>query len=427
MFNEWYARDTSRKIRAVKYAKGMAGEKMSNHALYGYRKDSNNPKHWIIDEEAAEVVRQIFRDCLAGLGTTHIANKLRDAKIDTPATHALKIGFPRSVKPPEIPYDWNAETIARLLSCREYLGHTVNFKTTKKSYKSKKTVYNDPREYSIFENTHEAIIDQDTFDRVQQIRAAGKRRRDASGRVSLFSGMVYCADCGSKLNFSSGASQKPNEDFYKCSGFTTKKKVCGSSHFIRRVVLEQLVLEKIQQVTAFASKCEQEFAEMLRQDNTVKNRKELAESKRKLNQSERRIVELDNIIGQLYEDKVAGVLTSERFMKLSQGYEKEQQDLQVQVAELSRRIAEQEQQTLDLSRFLTQVRKYTHIEELTPTLLNELVERIAIHAPDKSSGKRVVEIDVYFNFVGLVGKLDLPKSSKLEKAMKSSKDSNAKS
>ena len=277
-------------------------------------------------------------------------------------------------------------------------------------------LFNDPSQYVIFENTHKAIIDQDTFDRVQQIREAGKRRRNSSGRVGLFSGLAYCADCGSKMTLSSGASLKPERDNYSCSGFRTKKKTCESAHFIRRVVLERLVLEKIQHVTSFAAEYESEFVEMLRQDGADKSRKELLASKRKLAQSESRIAELDHIIQRIYEDNISGKLTDERFMKLSRGYEAEQQKLQEQVTELAEQIAAQEQKTLDVSRFLKQVRKYTHVEELTPTLLNELVERIEIHAPDKSSGKRAQEIDVYFNFVGLIDELDFeePKASKIE-------------
>jgi uncharacterized protein YeeX (DUF496 family) len=248
------------------------------------------------------------------------------------------------------------------------------------------------------------------------LRAAGKRRRTKSGRLRLLSGIAYCADCGSRMYLSSGSCLKPEQDNLVCSGFRTKKKVCDSSHYIRLVVLEQSVLACIQQVVAFATEYEREFAEILRQDSALKSRKELAERKRRLSQSERRIAELDSIVQRLYEDFVSNRLTEDRFIKLSQGYEKEQQDLQIQTAELSQQISEQEKQTLDLERFLKQVRKYTQVTELTPTLLNELVERIVIHEPCKADGKRIVDIDVYFNFVGLIEKLELPKPDSLETA-----------
>ena len=216
------------------------------------------------------------------------------------------------------------------------------------------------------------------------------------------------------MYLSSGASKTPEQDSYTCSGFRTKKRTCESAHYIRRIVLEKLVLEQIQHVTSFAAEYEHEFVGLLKQNGADKSRQELAQAKRKLTQTESRIAELDTIIQKLYEDKVTGVLTNERFMKLSQGYEAEQQALQEQMTELTEYVATQERKTLDLSRFLKQVRKHTCIDELTPTLLNELVERIEIHAPDKSSGKRTQEIDVYFNFVGLIGKLDFdePKAPK---------------
>jgi hypothetical protein len=407
--NEWYARDTSKKIRAVFRAKGLSGESLCVHLPYGYRKDPDNPKRWAVDEEAAEVVRQIFRWCLAGLGTTHIANRLRENRIDTPAHHAQKLGGAQPTRLSDDPYDWGTYAVAAILSRREYLGHTINFKTHCKSYKSKKTVRNDPSDYAVFENTHEAVVDQATFDRVQQLRESGKRRHDSSGRLCIFSGLTYCADCGSRMYLSSGASIKPEQDCFICSGFRSKKVQCNSSHYIRRVVLEQMVLAKIQQVTTFAAQYEREFVELLRQSDAEKSRKELTAGKRKLMQSEKRIQELDNIISRLYEDKVNGVLTNDRFVKLSQGYEQEQADLARETETLAMQISVQEQQTLDVSRFLAQVRKHTHVTELTPTLLNELVERIEVHAPDKSSGKRKQQIDVVFNYVGAVGTLDLPK------------------
>lgn len=223
----------------------------------------------------------------------------------------------------------------------------------------------------MFENTHEAIVDEETFERVQELRAKGKRRRASSGRVSLFSGMAYCADCKAKMYFSSGASRTPEQDNYACSGFRTKKQVCSHSHYIRRVVLESAVLEQIRRVTVFYAEHEQEFMELLKRDSADKSRKELAGAKRKLTQAEHRISELDTIIQRLYEDHVAGKLTDERFMKLSRGYEQEQRELAEQTEALARQLAQQEQKMLDLSLFLKRVRKYADVTELTPTMLNE--------------------------------------------------------
>jgi len=404
IMNEWYARDTSKKVRAVFRAKGMAGEPITTHVPYGYIRDPNDKKRCVVDEESAEVVRRIFRWCMAGLGPGHIATKLRETRTDCPSYRAARLGTP-GMRPPEIPWAWRDTIVSDILARAEYLGHTVNFKTYHKSYKNKKTMRNDPSQHVIFENTHEAIVDQDTFDRVQQIRA-GKRRKNSNGRVGLFSGLTYCADCGSKMYLSSSASRPPEQDNYTCSGFRMKSRDCGSSHYIRRVILERLALEQIQHVTDYAAGYEREFVELLKRKGADKSRKELAALKRKQAQAGNRVTELDTIIRGLYEDKVTGVLTAERFVQLSRGYEAEQRELTAQAAELAEQIAAQEQKTLDLNRFLAQVRKHTRVEELTPTLLNELVERIEIHAPDKSSGKRTQEIDVYFNFVGLIGKLD---------------------
>jgi hypothetical protein len=350
---------------------------------------------------------------MEGLGVSVIANKLREAKILCPSHHAMRLSMKSPTRASEIPWDWSPCAITAILSRMEYLGHTVNFKTYRKSYKSKKLLFNDPSEYVVFENTHEAIIDQETFDRVQQIRE-GRRRRTNSGRTGLFSGLAFCADCHSKMHLSCNANDKPEQDFYACSGFRTKKRICGHSHYIRQTVLMRLVLEQIQHVTGFAAQHENEFVELLRQDNADKSRKELAADKRKLAQAQARIAELDGIIQQLYEDKVNGTLTSERFVKLSRGYEQEQRELAAQTTALAEQISAQEQKTLDLSRFMTQVRKHTNVTEITPVMLNELVERIEIHAPDKTSGKRVQEIDIYFNFIGLIGKLDFAKASEPE-------------
>jgi DNA invertase Pin-like site-specific DNA recombinase len=406
IMNEWYARDTSKKIRAVFRAKGMAGEHLSTNVLYGYKHDPNDKKRWVIDEEAAEIVRKIFQWSLAGLGITHIAQKLTEMKVDTPTHHALKLGVNPAGLAKGEPWEWSSSVIAKILARREYLGQTINFKTYRRSYKHKKKLENDPSEYVVFEDTQEAIVDRETFDRVQALREQGKRRHNSSGRLGLFSGLAFCADCKSRMYLSSGSCLKPEQDNYVCSGFRTKKQVCDNSHYIRRVVLERSVLEHIQYVTDYAAEHESGLVELLRQNDADKSRKELVAAKRKLTQAQNRISELDHIIQRLYEDKVAGILTDERFVKLSRGYEQEQADLTVETATLAEKVAAQEQQTLDLSRFLTQVRKYTKVTELTPTMLNELVERIEIHAPDKSSGKRTQQVDVYFNHVGIIGKLD---------------------
>ncbi|MCL2336200.1 MAG: DUF4368 domain-containing protein [Firmicutes bacterium] len=403
--NEWYARDTSKKIKAVFRAKGMAGENICFVPPYGYRKNADNGK-WEIDETAAKVVRQIFQYCLEGLGPTHIANRLQADRIEIPTVYAQNTGLRVYGKLPNDPYGWKGPTVIIILARREYLGHTVNFKTYRKSYKSKKKILHDPGEYVVFENTHPAIIEEEVFERVQQIRV-GKRRTNRSGRVGLFSGLVFCADCGSKMYLSSGACLSPDQDNYVCSGFRTKKTPCESAHFIRRVVLEEVVLREIQDITAFAANHEQELIEILRRDSDDNLKKEIAAGNRRLLLSQKRVHELDNIIQRLYEDNVSGKISDERFVKLSQGYEQEQKDLQTQINVLQKQLASQQEERLGVDRFLSQIRKYTKVTELSPVLLHELVERIEIHARDKRCGKNIQQIDIFFNYVGNIGKLNL--------------------
>ena len=413
ILNEWYARDTSKKVKAVFRAKGMAGEPVCNNPPYGYKKDPDNPKkHWIVDEPSAKVVRQIFQWCMEGVGVSLIALKLCEMRIERPFVYFANAGLRNSNKPILEPYKWNENTVAQILERREYLGHTVNFKTSRKSYKSKKVLMNDPSEYVVFENTHTAIIDVEVFERVQKIRASGKRRRNHSGRVSLLSGLVYCADCKSRLYLSSGASSTPEKDHYVCPNYRKKYRPkanpCISAHYIRRETLEQSVLNYIQQVTEFVAEYEQVFMQKLQSENTDKHQRELALDKKTLSQSEKRILELDGIIQRLYEDMVAGTLTNERFIKLSQNYEQEQSDLTVKVKHLREQIEEQQEISINVEHFLSRIRQYTRITELSTLMLNELIERVEVHAPDKSSGRRVQNIDVQFNYVGDIGELFLP-------------------
>ncbi|MDR1000265.1 MAG: DUF4368 domain-containing protein [Clostridiales bacterium] len=403
--NEWYARDTSKKIKAVFRAKGMAGENICSVLPYGYRKNSETGK-WEIDEVAAQVVRQIFQYCLEGLGPTHIANKLQAARVEMPIVYAHNTGQRTYGRLPDNPYGWEDSTIVRILARREYLGHTVNFKTYRKTYKSKKKLDNDPSEYVIFENTHPAIIEEDVFERVQQIRT-GKRRNNRSGRVSIFSGLVFCADCGSKMYLSSGESLSSNQDNYTCSGFRTKKRKCDSSHFIRQVVLGKLVLKQIQAITAIASEHKEAFANMLQRDSAENLRKEISAGNKRLLLSQNRIRELDIIIQRLYEDNVSGKITDERFIKLSQGYEQEQKDLQSQVGVLQKQLTIQQEERLNVDRFLAQVCKHSNVTELSATLLNKLVKRIEVHARDKSNGEKQQRVHIHYNYVGDISKLVL--------------------
>jgi DNA invertase Pin-like site-specific DNA recombinase len=410
LFNEWYARDTSKKVRAVLRAKALAGEPMCSRPPFGYAKDPNDKKRWLVDEEAADVVRKIFHWCMEGLGPAHIANRLKEMRVETPTVYWIRKGLKTNRQPQANPYDWDGATISDILSHREYLGHIVNFKCHKKSYKSKKRIWHDPSEHVVFENAHPAIIDQDTFDRVQQIRS-GRRRHNSSGRVGLFSGLAFCKDCGKKMYFCAASTMKPEQDYYVCSGFRSKTAVCASSHYMRVAVLEKMVLKHIQTMTTNVSQHETDFVAMLRQDQAEIGRKETLKSKGQISKMRTRLTEIDDIVKKLYEDRVFGRLTDEMFDKLSQGYTQEQQTLREQADFLERQLAEQEEERVNVNSFLARVRKYTNVTELSPLLLHELIDRIEVHAPDKSSGKRTQDISVHYRFVGVIGKLDFAKGN----------------
>lgn len=408
IINEWYARDTSKKIKAVMKSKGLAGKKLCTNPPYGYIKDPNDKNHWIIDEEAAEVVRKIFQYCIAGHGPMQIAKILTFEKVLIPTAHLQKKGIRTTNKTAKDTYKWSQETIIKMLSRMDYLGHTVNFKTHTKSYKNKKKLFNDKEDYAIFPNTQEAIIDQETFDKVQAIRK-GKRRNTKTGKVGLFSGVAYCPDCGKKHYYCAAKSLTKEQEFYVCAGFHTINKTCNDAHYIRLVVLEELVLKDIKRITSYVMQYEDEFVKMAMEHSQSEQLREMSKSQQLLTKSIDRVKELDRIIKRLYEDNVCGKLSDERFMKLSKDYEVEQKGMHDLIAQLQKTISEHEEKTVNIQQFVARVKKYTDISELTPTIVNELIDRVEIHSPDKNSGKRTQKVDIYYSFVGMIGKIETKK------------------
>ena len=398
IINEWYAKDTSKKIRAVKRSKGMAGEHIGSHPPYGYMKNPENKKEWIIDEEAAEVVREIFRLCVGGYGPTRIAHILTERKILCPTYYALeKGGKPRTALPAD-KYTWNGPVVAKILDRMDYLGHTVNFKTHVKSYKVHKTIYNSPDQWKVFEGTHEAIIDKETFEIVQKIRA-GKRRPTRMGEMPMFSGLLYCADCGRKLSFHRKADEPAEKHHYLCENYRSNTANC-TMHYIRNVVVERIVLENLKEVIQYVSNYEDEFVQMIMDSDMRQRNRELAQKKKRLAEIQKRIGELDTIFQRIYEDNIIGKLSDERFMKMSKGYEDEQHTLQVEADEIQSELQQEEKKSVDVKRFLAIVKKYTDLTELTPEILREFIDKIIVHAPDKSSGRRLQEIEIIYNHIG---------------------------
>lgn len=399
LFNEWYARDTSKKIKAVKKAKGLAGEHMSCVAPYGYRKNPDNPKEWLIDEESAEIVREIFRLCVDGYGPRRIANILTERKILIPSAYALEKGYAVRNNIPKNPCQWSSTVVVDILERMDYLGHTVNFKTHRKSYKQKKKIENDKSEWKIFENTHEPIIDQSTFDIVQKIRA-NRKRPTKMGEMPMFSGILYCVDCGKKLSFHRRVNEPDIKHNFVCSNYRSDTNKC-SMHYIRNVVVEQLVLENLREVVSYVKTYEDEFVQMVMDADMKQKSKELAKKKRVLSDKEKRYTQLDSLFQRIYEDNVSGKLSDERFAKLSQGYEAEQKELQSEIETLRMELSQEEQQNVNVKSFLSTVKKYTEIPELTPEIVHEFIDCIIVHEADKSSGKRIQEIEIIYNHIGV--------------------------
>lgn len=395
LFNDFYARDTSKKIRAVMRAKGNAGEHLCTNPPYGYMKSPDNKKQWIVDEEAAAVVKRIFDLCVAGKGPMQIAKILTADKVLTVKAYYAK----RDGKTmPDNLYRWDYKSISGILERPEYTGCTVNFKTYSKSHKLKKRLQNTPENYRIFPNTQSAIIEEKVFERVQGLRA-NKRRPTKTGRQGLFSGLLYCADCGEKLYFCTTNSFSPKQEHYVCSNYKSNTGTC-SAHFIREETLTLFVRQRIFDVTAMFFDDIQGFQNMVYQQRFEEAEKAIKQKKKELEQAKKRIAELDRIFKRIYEDDISGTISHERFLKLSAEYEAEQKELTEFVKAEKTAVDTYEQDRTDFDSFAAIIRKYVGIRELTPTIVNEFVKKIVVHAPDKSSGHRRQKIEIVWNFIG---------------------------
>ena len=402
IINEFYVKDSSKKVKASMKQKGESGEYLTTNPPYGYMKDPENPKtHWIVDDEAAAVVRQIFAWCMEGYGPSQIAKKLKEAKVDCPTVHWAKMGRNAPAKTPDDPYDWAPRTISGILERQEYLGHMVNFRTHRQSYKSKKKIENPQSEWKIFENTHDAIVDEETFYRVQELRK-NKRRPARTGKSNMFSGIVRCADCGEKLYYCTSKNFEARQDHFICSTTHRRGQESCTSHFIRAVVLEEGTLQHMQLVISCIASHEDAFRKALGAKRNAEVRKELAAKRRMLQKSENRLTELDRLFKRIYEDMVNGKLSEARFQMLADDYEKEQDELREKIDILEDEIQQQEDQTENVDKFIRQAKKYLHLEKLTPAVLNDLVKAVYVHAPDNSSGHRVQDVEISYNYIGIL-------------------------
>ena len=399
-FNEFFAKDTSRKIRAVQKAKGERGERLTVHVPYGYMKNPENPKEWIIDEEAAQVVKKIFTLCMNGRGPSQIADQLEKDKILTPTAYKNKQGVKTPHTEPENLYRWHESTIVNILERKEYIGATVNFKTYTNSIWDKKQRENPEENRVIFYNTHPAIIEQEVFDKVQEIRQQ-RHRRTATGKSSPFSGLVFCADCKQKLYYSTTKYFEKRQDFFTCSTHRANKDKC-SGHYIRAVVLEDLVWNHMKEVISYVTRYEAHFRVEMEQKLRLQSEETIRVYKKRLAQADKRIGELDRLFIKIYEDNAKGKLNDDRFAMMSKTYEDEQAQLKVEIINLQREIEVQERQIDDLEQFIQRARRYTDLTELTPYALRELVKAVYVEAPDKSSGKRKQRVHIEYDLVGYI-------------------------
>ena len=399
LFNEWYARDISKKRRISNKIKGNAGEPMGQPP-YGYVKDPENPKRWIVDEEAAQVVRRIYRMTLEGVGTEQIAAKLEEDGILTPRAYWHSKGINRPGKVKDLPpTHWNSSSVIKMLSVQEYCGDILNFKTYSKSYKNKKRLENDRENWAIFKDVHEPIIERAVFEQVQQKRGKMRKRQAKDGERSMFSGLLVCADCGSNLHFHFNQGN-PEIKYFNCSNYKGNRGTCGSTHYVRVDFLEQVVLGEIRRLTKYAGLYEDDFLK-----EVIGHSRQAEEAERRLKEKELKSLlarddELDGLFERIYEDNVSGKLSDDRFAKMSRRYEEEQKELSEKIKKLRSEIEKQSSRAASTDMFVSIVRKYTRARKLTPRMLNELVEKIEVYNAEKIDGEWVQRLRIHYNCVG---------------------------
>ena len=401
LFNEWYARDISKKRRISNKIKGNAGEPMGQPP-YGYIKDPNDPKHWIVDDEAAQVVRRVYSMTLEGFGTEQIAAQLEKDDVLTPRAYWLTKGIKRPGKgKQQPPTKWNSSTITKILSLQEYCGDILNFKTYSKSYKNKKRIDNDRENWVVFQDVHEAIIERAVYEQVQQKRGKIRKRRTNNGEHNMFSGLLVCADCGSNLHFHFNQGN-PEIKYFNCSNYKGNRGTCTSTHYVRVDFLEEVVLGEIRRLTKFASLYEDEFVKAV-----IGHSQQAEQTDRKLKKKELKTLlardeELDGLFERIYEDNVSGKLSDDRFAKMSRRYEDEQKELSEKIKKLRSEIEKQSSRSMTTDMFIGLVRKYTRARKLTPRMLNELIEKIEVFNAEKIDGVWEQRLRIHYNCVGTI-------------------------
>jgi DNA invertase Pin-like site-specific DNA recombinase len=398
---EFYARDTSKKIKAVLHSKGHSGKPLTNHAIYGFRKDPDDRNRWLVDDTAAPIVERIFRMTVDGKGPYQIARTFTAEKIIRPSCHIARLAGCPTAKSEQNLYHWTAATITSIIRKPEYMGHTVNFRTYKTSFKTKKYKYTPPEKWEIFEDTHEKIVDSETWATAQKCRTV--RRRNVAGRdPNPLTGLVYCADCGSRMYNHRGtqySETRPSQDSYCCTKYGKYPPVC-TRHNISVRSLNEIVLKAIRQVSGYVAEHEDEFVAKVREAAEIKQGEQAKAQKKQLATDKHRVTELDTLIQRIYEDKIAGTLTRKRFAVLSKQYEDEQETIEARIAGCEKELEQFAADSNRADKFIALVRKYTSFGELTPAMLHEYIEKIVVFEAERPRGQRNQRVDIYLSYIG---------------------------
>ena len=413
IFNEWYAAQTSKKIRQVWKTKSEHNMRVSHRIPFGYVRDKDDKEKWLIDEEAAKVVRHIFELYLSGMGIERIARRLQEEKVLTPNSYYASIGRGYSVYLPDNPYEWKDTSVANILDNRKYTGCMVNNVYSTVSYKVHKRTITPEEDRQIIPDLHEAIISEEDWLRVHELRQ-NKRRTLKSGKTSMFSGLLYCHECGSKLHFCTSKTFGPRQDFYRCAKYKIGRGTC-SIHFIRNIVLERIVLAAISDLADFVRCYESVFMYMINERNKLLKAEAQKAEKRKLAQAEKRHDELDFLSKRVYEDNAFGKLPDDRYEKLMQSYEAEQKEIDKTIEDLKANLAKTTRESEELRYLFDKLRDLSQVTELDPALVNTLIKRIEIHDSEKRDGKTYVKVDIYFTAIGM---FDIPSEKEINAVMK---------
>ncbi len=411
LFNEWFIRDTSRKIRASHRIRGNSGEPLSKPP-YGYKKDPENSKRWVVDNEPAEIVRRIFRMYLEGNGTEQIAGMLQKGMILTPNAYAKENGYKVSGKLSKDKYVWRSSTVSKILAQQEYCGDIINFKTYSRSYKNKKRFENDRENWVVFEDVNEPIIDRETFNRVQQRRGRIHNKKRKDSERNMFSGLLVCSDCGSNLHFHFNQGNRSIQ-YFNCSNNNSRNRTCPTTHYIRTDFLEQVVLKDINRLIAFTNQYKDEFVRILEENSGKEHQSQLKSIENEIEKLTKRNDEIDKLFSAIYEDKLKGMISEERFQKMSKAYEAEQTENKRKISELSEQVKSDAKQADTTKAFLEIVDKTTQLETLTADVVREFIEKIVVHHRRTEGEVTTQKIEIFYN---VIGKFEIPPQYKMPSA-----------